>query len=793
MTAFVFVGPTLPAEEARRELDAVVLPPAAQGDVYRVSHGRPRAIGLIDGYFESQPAVWHKEILWALAQGIRVYGSASMGALRAVELAPFGMVGVGEIFRAFREGELEDDDEVALVHGAAESGYRPLSEPMVNLRATLLRAEKEGMLSPAEREALVACTKARPYAERSFERLVEDAREAGLDERAARLGEWLREHRVDRKRADALAMLRRMRRDLVNGDGAPRVGFTFEYTHFWHRSRFVDHVLGSDRGVRASSPVAAVLEEAALVGDVPVARRTALLRALALAEADRQGIEASEDRILATGARFRAERGLAAAEELRRWLAENDLDRDGFVRLMREEAAVGAVGDLMEGEAARGLLDALRLGGRYGLLAARAAEKTATLLAHGLDQAELETTGCSEVELFSWFFERHLRAPVPVDVEAYARSGGFPDATALRRAVVREWHYVRRHSGESPGAPEGTGAAPGAAEVPRPEVGDPAPPFALRDVRGETVALEDLAGRAALLLFLPADPGRRVVDLATALAERFAAGGAQLLTVSAEEPAARPLAAVPGLHLIDAGRVVAGRYGCSSRSTVRGFLLDPALRIRWIGDVAAAADVPGDGAAAPSPPAAEGVERLHAPVLIVPGAFDAATCRQLVELWHTGGHEKTGVSVHTEQGVRTVLDDRSKQRRDHLIRPGPLEDRLSALIDRRIRPELARSFHHRAGPCEQMRVGRYAAEEGGFFRPHRDDAMVGSKRQFSLAINLNVGEYEGGLLRFPESGGRTYQPETGAALVFSASLIHEVTEVTSGTRFVFLTRFLRPD
>jgi hypothetical protein len=97
MNAVVFAGPTIPADEIRAIVDAVCLPPVAHGDVYRVSLERPRAIGIIDGYFERQPAVWHKEILWALNEGIHVFGSASMGALRAAELAPFGMVGVKPI------------------------------------------------------------------------------------------------------------------------------------------------------------------------------------------------------------------------------------------------------------------------------------------------------------------------------------------------------------------------------------------------------------------------------------------------------------------------------------------------------------------------------------------------------------------------------------------------------------------------------------------------------------------------------------------------------------------------
>jgi hypothetical protein len=41
-------------------------------------------------------------------------------------------------------------------------------------------------------------------------------------------------------------------------------------------------------------------------------------------------------------------------------------------------------------------------------------------------------------------------------------------------------------------------------------------------------------------------------------------------------------------------------------------------------------------------------------------------------------------------------------------------------------------------------------------------------------------------LRFPEFGSRQYQPPTGGALVFSCSLLHEVSPVRRGKRYAFL-------
>lgn len=81
----------------------------------------------------------------------------------------------------------------------------------------------------------------------------------------------------------------------------------------------------------------------------------------------------------------------------------------------------------------------------------------------------------------------------------------------------------------------------------------------------------------------------------------------------------------------------------------------------------------------------------------------------------------------------------------------------------------------------------YDSSSGGFFRPHRDNTTKGTAhRKFAVSLNLNTGEYEGGLLRFPEFGRQTYNAPAGGAIVFSCSLLHEATPVTQGIRYAYL-------
>lgn len=135
MTAVVFAGPSLWGLDRPLPAGIEIRPPAACGDVLRAARDRPRAIGLIDGLFEAGPSVWHKEILLALADGVAVAGAASLGALRAAELHRFGMVGVGAIFAAFRDGRIERDDAVMVSHAPAALGYRPLTVALVDVEA----------------------------------------------------------------------------------------------------------------------------------------------------------------------------------------------------------------------------------------------------------------------------------------------------------------------------------------------------------------------------------------------------------------------------------------------------------------------------------------------------------------------------------------------------------------------------------------------------------------------------------------------------------------------------------
>jgi hypothetical protein len=453
----VFVGPTLRAAELPALPGLVVLPPVAQGDLYQAAQRRPRAIGIIDGYFEGVPAVWHKEILWAMAQGIHVFGSASMGALRAAELHDFGMQGVGRIFEAYRAGALppyggpfEDDDEVAVIHGPAETGYVALSEAMVNIRVTLARAEQKGVIDGATRDALAALAKRLFYHDRSYERLLALAVEVPLPApQITALRAWLPDGRIDQKRLDAQAMLAAME-DLLASDAAPKqVDYQLEWTEAWDDAILA--AAGSEiagrGGQRAWLGAERILEELRLdPAAYSVVRDRTLLRLLGRREAERrqQRADAAAQRVALH--RLRSRHGLLRRADLDRWLEAQDLDAERLEQLLVDEADLDRLVERTTDELDDRLLDDLRLHGDYAGLAERAREKQAVLASWGLDQPRPEDVGVTPSRLLVWYFEQRLREPLPNDVDRAAHELGFRSREHFYRVLLREWLYSRDNS-----------------------------------------------------------------------------------------------------------------------------------------------------------------------------------------------------------------------------------------------------------------------------------------------------------------------------------------------------------
>jgi hypothetical protein len=444
MTICIFTGPTLPPAEAAKILDAEYLPPAAIGDVYKAAQKRPWAIGIVDGFFESTPSVWHKEVLWAMAQGIHVFGASSMGALRATELAAFGMVGVGVIFEAYRDGAIEDDDEVAVVHGPPELGYVQLSEAMVNIRATIKKASGADAISPTTAAALIGIAKSFYYKNRSYERLLAEAsaRQLPSDE-LAHLKAWLPKNLVNQKRLDAVAMLQAIKAAHAAAVAPTPASYVFEHTILWDAvERQFGAVAAEDVGSGVAAPRNGIFDELRLDPALyEQIRRSAMVRALSRRAATDEGVEPTLRELQEATRGFRKRMGFQSAAELESWLRARDLSHDQFMRLMGDEARRQRFDAAHAAAIDDALADELALADAHARLQARADEKHAVLDARRIEQPTLEDAGLSEAEMIAWFLSECGQEPSDHDPAEVARQLGFVDKDDLLRAALREYCF----------------------------------------------------------------------------------------------------------------------------------------------------------------------------------------------------------------------------------------------------------------------------------------------------------------------------------------------------------------
>lgn len=173
------------------------------------------------------------------------------------------------------------------------------------------------------------------------------------------------------------------------------------------------------------------------------------------------------------------------------------------------------------------------------------------------------------------------------------------------------------------------------------------------------------------------------------------------------------------------------------------------------------------------------------PIVTVPGILSPARCKDLIALFERGDSTPGGVCRTVNGVARNVDNPNTKIRRDLKIPPAE----MGTLLLNRCRREALKSHGVKIAHMDRVILSRYDVD--GFFAPHRDNnASHVAFRELAVSINLNVGDYEGGYLRFPEYGPNVIaSPPTGGALIFSASVLHEVMPVTAGSRYVLLTFF----
>jgi len=212
----IFLGPSLRRDLALSILDGSKIeyrPPARKGDLLKINSNSNTLVCLIDGVFLQDYPPTPMEVYTVMQRGVKVLGAASIGALRAVELERLGMVGIGRIFRLYRNGILEDDDEVAVTFS---DDYTLASEAMIDIRYTLYHAYKSSMISRESRRILTRIAKSIYFPYRSYDLILEKAKGIIEDEQLSMLREYIKHNRRSLKEEDSVELLNHVRSMLNN-------------------------------------------------------------------------------------------------------------------------------------------------------------------------------------------------------------------------------------------------------------------------------------------------------------------------------------------------------------------------------------------------------------------------------------------------------------------------------------------------------------------------------------------------------------------------------------------------
>ncbi|TVP39403.1 TfuA-like protein [Candidatus Nitrosocosmicus arcticus] len=207
----IFLGPSISREKARKILDADYRLPAKKGDILQLILKEVDIVGLIDGYFlQDYPPTPIEVYNLVRKRNVKVFGSSSLGALRAVELGKYGMIGIGKIYRLFRDGILESDDEVAVTF-TDYTNYK--SEALIDIRYNLFLAQKYKIIDNMTRRSILRISKQTYFPYRTYEDILDKCKSKypEIHSQLESFREYILNNKKSLKERDAVRLLKHIK------------------------------------------------------------------------------------------------------------------------------------------------------------------------------------------------------------------------------------------------------------------------------------------------------------------------------------------------------------------------------------------------------------------------------------------------------------------------------------------------------------------------------------------------------------------------------------------------------
>jgi len=213
----IFIGPSLTIEKARKIFNADYRPPAKKGDFLRlltcINDDDHFMVGLVDGLFlQDYPPTPIEVFQLLIKKNILVLGAASLGALRAVELEKYGMIGIGKIFELYKNNKIAADDEVAVTF--AEDTQLIQSEAMIDIRYNLFIALKKGVIDEYTKGAAVKVAKSIYFPNRNYEDIIDETKRLYplLSDYLESFRSYISKYRQSLKEHDAIKLVNYVKR-----------------------------------------------------------------------------------------------------------------------------------------------------------------------------------------------------------------------------------------------------------------------------------------------------------------------------------------------------------------------------------------------------------------------------------------------------------------------------------------------------------------------------------------------------------------------------------------------------
>jgi len=269
--------------------------------------------------------VWHNEIIYIIEKGIKAFGSSAAGAIRAVELEKFGMIGIGKVYDFFKNKLISSDEEVICLFDAKNDFYR-ITEPLINIRFTLEQLNIDKKTS----EKILKIVKSIYWKNRTREKIASELKSENINDKIIKK---LFDEYIDAQMSDAKYMLDFIEREYEFRKNEAHESEEISDGNLFHimyeRDRKVKNIIGetSLNNIANYALINHPQSEDIIFNSLNREIVTFIAGNINI-EADKKDIEIEIERL----------KKKFNIKDLDEWIKENDIDKKDFYILMKSNA-----------------------------------------------------------------------------------------------------------------------------------------------------------------------------------------------------------------------------------------------------------------------------------------------------------------------------------------------------------------------------------------------------------------------------------------------------------------------